>query len=194
MDLTFKSPGERGRSRRNTECRVVVIKEDHISSRRDGHGGIWGWSDRMRPEYAFQASRRLLAKYGCAGNTLHKASGHHAYCVHCRYVSLRVPFSDRWKQVPWRRDTFLVQVATSLVVGGPGQKISVLVLGRAWSRWRLKWKTKKWHLRECRNCFPKVWLSAEDEGWGHVGRDNKTQGKGKNLKGFFPLFKSCGKG
>ena len=37
-------------------------------------------------------------------------------------------------------------------------------------------------MRECRNCFPKVWLSAEDEGWGHVGRDDKTQGKGKNLK------------
>ena len=57
-------------------------------------------SGQMRPEYIFQANRRLLAKYGCAGNTLHKASGHHACCVHCRYGCLRVPFSDRWKQVP----------------------------------------------------------------------------------------------
>ena len=79
----------------------------------------------------------------------------------------------------------LVQVATSLVVGGPGHKISVLVLGRAWSRWRLKWKTKKWHLRECRNCFPKVWLSAEDEGSGPVGRDDKTQGEREVFEGFF---------
>lgn len=40
MDLTFKSLGERGRGRRNTECGVVVVKEDHISSRRGGHRGI----------------------------------------------------------------------------------------------------------------------------------------------------------
>lgn len=37
MDLTFKSLGERGRGRRNTECGVVFVKEDHISS-------IGGWS------------------------------------------------------------------------------------------------------------------------------------------------------
>lgn len=71
----------------------------------------------MRPEYTSQASRRLLAKYGCAGNTLHKASGHHAYGVHCRYVCLRVLFSDRWKQVPLQRDTFLQSILERSGIG-----------------------------------------------------------------------------
>ena len=39
-ESTFKGLGERGRSRRTTECGVVVVQEDRISRRRDSHRGI----------------------------------------------------------------------------------------------------------------------------------------------------------
>lgn len=61
----------------------------------------------------------------------------------------------------------LYWLTTTLIVVEPGENSSISVLGQsinlAGSRWRCKWKAKKWSLRECRQCCLEVWLTAEVE-------------------------------